>query len=134
MLDECSKHVESLKFLEQEFIGVSELILVHVLASALDKDIRRRWEHTVQHGDLPNYDQMLKYLKDECFTMERCDGPSIKQLQIQAKPFAIKQPHKSLAAVGSNMESTCDVCGRGHLIHACSEFKELSILQRVSLR
>ncbi|XP_062557639.1 uncharacterized protein LOC134222506 [Armigeres subalbatus] len=59
LLDECSKHVESLKFLQQEFLGVSELILVHVLASALDKDIRRRWEHTVKHGDLPGLNSVI---------------------------------------------------------------------------
>ncbi|XP_065075910.1 uncharacterized protein LOC135699567 [Ochlerotatus camptorhynchus] len=133
LLDECSKHVESLKFLEQEFIGVSQIILVHVLAAALDRDIRRRWEHTVKHGDLPSYDQMMKYLKEECFTMERCDDSSTKQHHLQAKPSAVatKQSQRSLTAVGTDSESRCDFCGKGHLNYTCSEFKGLSIQQRV---
>ena len=37
LVDECTRHAEVLKFLEQEFTGVSELMLVHLLTTALDK-------------------------------------------------------------------------------------------------
>lgn len=134
LLDECSKHVESLKFLEQEFLGVSELILVHVLAATLDKEIRRRWEHTVKHGELPTYDAMMEFLKEECFTMERCDGPTTKAAPAQAKVStgATRSSQKSVAAVTTASDPKCDFCGKGHLNFACPEFKELSVQQRLA--
>ncbi|XP_055527392.1 uncharacterized protein LOC129720007 [Wyeomyia smithii] len=71
LLDECTRHMEALKFLGQALTEVSELIVVHLLAAALDKDTRRRWESTVIHGDLPNYGKMMKYLKEQCFIFGR---------------------------------------------------------------
>ncbi|XP_055584946.1 uncharacterized protein LOC129737808 [Uranotaenia lowii] len=69
LIDECTRHVEGLKFLDQEFTGVSELMLIHLLTSALDKDTRRHWEGTVKHGSLPSYSDTLKFLKEQCFIL-----------------------------------------------------------------
>ncbi|XP_055527976.1 uncharacterized protein LOC129720518 [Wyeomyia smithii] len=107
LVDECSRHVASLKFLQQEFTGVSEQIFVHLLANSLDKETRRRWESTIAHGQLPNYADTLKFLKDQCFVFERCE--------VSKLPPKVK----------------CDFCGKGHPNFTCSEFKSLSVPQRL---
>ena len=131
LVDECSKHVESLKYLGQEFSGVSEQIVVHLLAAALDKDTRRHWESTIVHGELPNYTDTLKFLKDQCFVLERCE--SSKSSQPQSKMMMPAKPihQKSLAVTTNASEIKCDFCGKGHLNFTCSEFKSLSVLQRL---
>ncbi|XP_058827697.1 uncharacterized protein LOC131687629 [Topomyia yanbarensis] len=136
LIDECTRHVESVKFLEQPFTGVSEQIVVHLLAVALDKETRRRWESTVKHGELPGYDMMLKFLKEQCFVLERCESTNPKQSATQVKPINIQskasfaKSHASTASAES--EYKCDFCGKGHLNYTCPEFKALPLQQRLS--
>ncbi|XP_039451880.1 uncharacterized protein LOC120430829 [Culex pipiens pallens] len=134
LVDECTRHVESLKFLGQEFTGVSELIVVHLLGAALDKDTRRLWESEVKNCDLPKYDKMLQFLKAQCFVLERCEDLNQKQPTVQPKPV-VKSTQKSYAMSTSKFEITsedrCDICGNGHKNHACPVFKELPMPQKL---
>lgn len=52
LLDECVFRVE---YLEQELYGISDLILVHILASAMDLVTRMAWEATRKKNELPTY-------------------------------------------------------------------------------
>ncbi|XP_055530878.1 uncharacterized protein LOC129721844 [Wyeomyia smithii] len=122
LVDECSRHVESLKFLQQEFTGVSEQIVVHLLANSLDKETRRRWESTIAHGQLPNYDDTLKFLKDQCFVLERCEVSKLPPSQAKTLAPAKLNHQKSLALTSSEVEVKCDFCGKGHPNFTCSEF------------
>ncbi|XP_058448937.1 uncharacterized protein LOC131428894 [Malaya genurostris] len=135
LMEECTRHVESLKFLEQEFTGVSELIVVHLLAASLDKETRRRWECTVKHGDLPNYNQMLEFLKEQCFILERCDSLNSKPAQNQHKPTNKSNQKTYIVTDGegaTKMKYKCDFCGKPHHNFTCSEFKTLSMQQRLA--
>ncbi|XP_055620544.1 uncharacterized protein LOC129764919 [Toxorhynchites rutilus septentrionalis] len=38
LIDECTRHVEGLRFMGQELLGVSELLVVNILTSALDRE------------------------------------------------------------------------------------------------
>ncbi|XP_055543181.1 uncharacterized protein LOC129728753 [Wyeomyia smithii] len=49
LVDECTRHVENLKFLQQEFTGVSEQFVIHLLSECLDRETRKRWESTIKH-------------------------------------------------------------------------------------
>ncbi|XP_053699167.1 uncharacterized protein LOC128746143 [Sabethes cyaneus] len=133
LVDECTRHVESLKYLEQEFTGVSEQILVHLLAKALDKETRRRWETTIVHGELPQYADTLKFLKDQCFVLERCESTT-KPQQTQSKTVVTAKPNsqKSYAITSSEYEVKCDFCSKPHANFTCSEFRSLSIPQRLA--
>ncbi|XP_053698991.1 uncharacterized protein LOC128745961 [Sabethes cyaneus] len=133
LVDECTRHVESLKYLEQEFTGVSEQILVHLLAKALDKETRRRWETTIVHGELPQYADTLKFLKDQCFVLERCESTT-KPQQTQSKTVTTAKPNsqKSFAITSSEYEVKCDFCSKPHANFTCSEFRSLSIPQRLA--
>lgn len=136
LLDECTKHVEGLKFLEQEFTGVSELIVVHLLSTSLGRDTRRRWESTIKHGELPTYEDTLKFLKEQCFVLERCASTTQKPIQSQFKPsFGMSKPPVQkihAATASSDQESKCDFCTKEHQNFMCPDFKLLSVQQRLS--
>lgn len=82
----CTTHVESLKFLGQESTGISELIVIYLLSIALSKDLLKRWESTIKKEELPEYDEMVEFLKAHCFVMERCDNMNPKKPAVQPKP------------------------------------------------
>lgn len=73
LIDECSRHVENLKFMKQKLLGVSELFVVNILTAALDKETREHWESTLTHGELPKYDDTIECLKQRCLVLERCE-------------------------------------------------------------
>ncbi|XP_055604341.1 uncharacterized protein LOC129752591 [Uranotaenia lowii] len=132
LIDECTRHVEGLKFLDQEFTGVSELILIHLLTSALDKDTRRRWEGTIKHGSLPSYTETLKFLKEQCFILERCENSSIKGNQQHSSSSSNKFTiTKANSAVIMNKPAVlCEFCDKDHPNFSCLEFRNLSIQER----
>ncbi|XP_065078611.1 uncharacterized protein LOC135701683 [Ochlerotatus camptorhynchus] len=135
LVDECSKHVEGLKFLERPFDGVGEDFVIHLLASALHHDVRHLWESTIKHAELPNYDEMLKFLKEQTFILERVEASSQKPVSVPAKPSpSTNRPsvQKAHAAVSSSeTEMKCEFCGKAYQNFACSEFKSLSVPQRL---
>ncbi|XP_055622932.1 uncharacterized protein LOC129766428 [Toxorhynchites rutilus septentrionalis] len=77
LIDTCVGHVENLKFLGQEFSGVSELIVVHILTGALDKESKRAWESSMEHGSLPHYNNTISFLKNRISILERCQVSTI---------------------------------------------------------
>lgn len=64
-------HVENLKFLGQQFTGVSEQIAVYLLAHALDDATYKLWKATIKRGELPNYEAAIQFLKDRVSVLER---------------------------------------------------------------
>lgn len=73
LLDEATRHVESLRYLQQDVIGVSEHIIVFLIASALDKSTRKAWESTQKKGELPKYEPTIKFLMSRCQILENCE-------------------------------------------------------------
>ncbi|XP_062542508.1 uncharacterized protein LOC134210476 [Armigeres subalbatus] len=134
LVDECSKHVEGLKFLEREFEGVGEDFVIHLLAAALHNDIRHMWESTIKHGELPDYDEMLTFLKEQTFILERVEAsnPKSSSMSVKSVPAANKPAQKVHATVSSiETEMKCDFCGNSHANYHCAAFKALSIPQRL---
>ncbi|XP_055527349.1 uncharacterized protein LOC129719969 [Wyeomyia smithii] len=74
IITEANRHVESLRYLQQEITGVSEHIIVYLLISALDKATRKSWEATKKKGELPNYKQVNEFLKSRCQILENCEA------------------------------------------------------------
>ncbi|XP_055605321.1 uncharacterized protein LOC129753522 [Uranotaenia lowii] len=136
LLDECTRHVESLKYLEQEFTGISELMLVHLLTNALDKDTRRRWEGTIKHGDLPSYHDTMKFLKEQCFVLERCEAANQSYNQPQSKPSGGKLlSTRTNTAIITKDEAMikCEICSENHANYTCPEFRALSVQERLTM-
>ncbi|XP_065078903.1 uncharacterized protein LOC135701886 [Ochlerotatus camptorhynchus] len=133
LIDECSRHVENLKFHEQHLLGVSEIIIVHILSGALDQETRELWEGTIDHGDLPKYAETMEFLRKRCLVLERCEStapsvPFIKQAATKAPP---SKASKISAAATVSSEIVCELCGGDHPNFKCSTFRSMSVAQRL---
>lgn len=135
LVDECCRHVESLKFLKQELLGVSELFVVNVLTAALDKETREHWESTLTHGQLPKYTDTINWLKHRCLVLERCETANPlftvpKPLMNSRMSVPIKQISRSSNAVTSQDETICELCNGQHPNYKCTEFRNMTVAQR----
>ncbi|XP_062700072.1 uncharacterized protein LOC134284801 [Aedes albopictus] len=135
LLSTVTHHVESLKFLQQQIIGVSEHMIVYLVVSALDRATRKSWEGTQRKGDLPKYDQTISYLKSRCQILENCETADLATKQnTKPKPFQPSKmnPQRSYAASTNPFESTsvCEICGGSHLNFQCSTLSDLSPAQK----
>ncbi|XP_055643539.1 uncharacterized protein LOC129779832 [Toxorhynchites rutilus septentrionalis] len=138
LVDTCVGHVENLKFLGQEFSGVSELVVVHILTSALDKESKRAWESTMEHGSLPNYHDTISFLKNRISILERCqvsdtsnnqkllDSMSHKRNQVSNK-----QPNSRVNT--ATVSANCEFCEGNHFAFKCSSFHGLDIDERLKM-
>ncbi|XP_058816629.1 uncharacterized protein LOC131679895 [Topomyia yanbarensis] len=133
LVDECSRHVENLKFLNQEFTGISEQFVVHLLSEALDKETRRRWETTIKHGELPSYDATIKFLKEQCFILERCETSNSKENQPAKKSVKSTGQHSLVTTSASESKFKCEFCGDSqHKGFRCPQFLAMSVPQRLA--
>ncbi|XP_065079908.1 uncharacterized protein LOC135702791 [Ochlerotatus camptorhynchus] len=53
LIDDVTRHVDRLSLMKEEMLGVSERIVVNLIAGALDKDTRLQWESSIPHKELP---------------------------------------------------------------------------------
>lgn len=136
LVESISSHVENLKFLEQEFTGVSELIVVHLIARALDPTTKKLWESTIKRGELPSYDNTARFLKDRVSILERCHDTceEAKSLRATGKPATKKPllPKANAATTSPSMDQRCSICDESHVTYKCSVFNSLNVSDRLS--
>ncbi|XP_055622774.1 uncharacterized protein LOC129766280 [Toxorhynchites rutilus septentrionalis] len=136
LIDNCNRHVEGLRFMEQSVDGTAGLIVVKLLTSCLDGETRKQWEQTLEHGELPNFDESLKFLRNYCQVLERCEidktssSNVAKKLPKSGKPSW--SPRTSHPATSVPSDSVCDVCTGSHLNYKCPSFLKMNVGQRVS--
>lgn len=147
LLNECTRHVEGLRFLKHDIIGISEQIIVYVLTNALDKATRKAWEATQRRGELPRYEPTITFLKNRCQILENCESATpdstvttphgTKSKLTSALPrMPFQKSHtastSSATSVGSTSpEESCDICNGEHLNFQCTVFKKLPAMQRL---
>ncbi|XP_055522883.1 uncharacterized protein LOC129717066 [Wyeomyia smithii] len=131
IITEANRHVESLRYLQQEITGVSEHIIVYMLISALDKATRKSWEATQKKGELQNYKQVNEFLKSRCQILENCEAafqtapPIFKSKQQPTKVL----PQKS-HTVSASTPQTCEICGGDHRNYQCNALIYLTASQK----
>ncbi|XP_065081187.1 uncharacterized protein LOC135703790 [Ochlerotatus camptorhynchus] len=141
LVESFISHVENLKFLGQELTGVSEQILVYILAGALDDETKMHWESTVKRGVMPTYDETITFLKHRVSVLERCQiqaphsEAQPKQQRVNLKPITYKPSFQkaNAATTPTQQELRCDFCSSNHFTYKCPSFKNLSISQRFAL-
>lgn len=140
LLDECTRHIENLRYMKQQLTGVSELVVVYLLAAALDRNTRKQWEATIPRGQLPKYEDTIKFLKKQCNILENCENANQatssshpQQPTVKPSPLQKSSGPKSFAAAAASSGSyeKCDFCGKDHKNFLCDVFKSLSLPQRV---
>ncbi|XP_062704116.1 uncharacterized protein LOC134286511 [Aedes albopictus] len=136
LIDTCNRHVEGLRFMEQEVDGTAGLVVVKLLIMCLDGETRKQWELTLDHGELPDLDGSLKFLRNYCQVLERCEVDKMPSSKAVAKPPATPKtsfsPRSSLPATSSPAENVCDICAGQHCNYKCPTFLSMSVDQRVS--
>ncbi|XP_062538373.1 uncharacterized protein LOC134206662 [Armigeres subalbatus] len=135
LIDTCSRHVEGLRFMKQEVDGTAGLIVVKLLEiMCLDGETRKQWEQTLEHGELPDLDDTLKFLRNYCQVLERCEV-DMASAKIAFKPLATgrtaAQPRNSHPVTSSSSDNVCELCEGQHSNYKCSKFLSMSIDQRV---
>ncbi|XP_058828383.1 uncharacterized protein LOC131688228 [Topomyia yanbarensis] len=136
LVNEVTRHVESLRYLKQELTGVSEHMTVFLVVNDLDKSTRKAWESTQRKGELPSYEQTIKFLTSRAEILENCEAAY--QIQVPAannpKPTALwPKPSQKSHAASANPTKTkpaCDFCGGSHRNFQCSTFISLSTSQK----
>ncbi|XP_055622781.1 uncharacterized protein LOC129766285 [Toxorhynchites rutilus septentrionalis] len=137
LLDRCTNHVESLEYLGQNVTGVSELMIVYLLTSALDTSTRRHWEQKIEPGVLPEYKSTLSFLKSQCQILERCEQvcqPSYPKSSIIKPTIMPKFTSQRSHTATTNEELPfvkCDFCGAPHRNYQCNKLSTLSNAERV---
>ncbi|XP_055622822.1 uncharacterized protein LOC129766324 [Toxorhynchites rutilus septentrionalis] len=137
LIDTCVGHVENLKFLGQEFSGVSELIVIHILTSALDKESKRAWESSMEHGSLPHYNNTISFLKNRISILERCQVSTISnenqfnRISPKRNEISNKQPNSRINA--AMFSTNCEFCEGDHFAFKCPSFNALKIDERLKM-
>ncbi|XP_055615150.1 uncharacterized protein LOC129761453 [Toxorhynchites rutilus septentrionalis] len=139
LLDEATRHVESLRYLQQHLTGVSEHMVVYLIVNALDRSTRKAWESSLRKAELPKYEPTIAFLKSRCQILENCENatqPSGLQPKSKTVPVTAKLPTtRSHAAVTKPAEintivNACAFCGGQHMNFQCNKLNDLSAAQK----
>lgn len=129
---DCVRHVESLKFHQMDLTGMSESLVINLLASKLDIETRKLWESTIEHGQLPSYENTVKFLQARCSVLERIEASESNASVVVAKQRATTnkssagKAHTAVAAETVH-DNSCDICRSNHAVHRRNEFKAMSV-------
>ncbi|XP_058817756.1 uncharacterized protein LOC131681067 [Topomyia yanbarensis] len=136
LLDESTRHVESLRYLNQQLIGISEHMIVYTITNALDKATRKAWESTLKRGELPKYESTIAFLKTRCQILENCETstpvaptPVPKSKFVTVVPKAPIQKSYATTTVNTNQAEMCELCGGAHFNYQCATLKNLNASQ-----
>lgn len=132
LVDECKRHVEALKFHNYEVSGVSDVLLVNILASRMDLDTRKLWEGSITHGEIPTYEETTAFLAKRCQVLERIETNTVaaKQKKPIGTTAATKASPMKVSSLAASAEFRCNFCDESHVNHQCSEFLKLGPNER----
>lgn len=138
LLDKCINHVESLKYLKQEITGISELVIVYLLTSALDSSTRRHWEQSLTPRELPKYKPTVSFLKSQIEILERweqsCPPPPPKPSAtkpVQTPKVASQRSHAATTNQLTTTTEKCAFCGESHYNFQCNKLSFMSPAEKI---
>ncbi|XP_065094366.1 uncharacterized protein LOC135714877, partial [Ochlerotatus camptorhynchus] len=136
LIDTCNRHVEGLRFMEQEVVGTAGLIVVKLLTMCLDGETRKQWELTMEHGELPDLEESMKFLRSYCQVLDRCEVDKASSAKAAVKPPMMGKTSSSQRtsnpATSSSPENVCEICAGQHCNYKCPSFLSMSVDQRVT--
>ncbi|XP_050077620.1 uncharacterized protein LOC126564582 [Anopheles maculipalpis] len=71
LVEEIDSHIENLKYLGEEFTGLSRAVIVYLIAQALHPETKKLWEGSVAKNEQPGYEKTMSFLKDRVSVLER---------------------------------------------------------------
>lgn len=95
LLDTLTKHVDALKNRSLHVAGLSEMILLNVVAKRLDKETRKLWESQIPFDELPTYTDMIAFLRERSRVLQK-----MKDYTEVCPPAPAKQKGKPSDQIG----------------------------------
>ncbi|XP_058840546.1 uncharacterized protein LOC131696033 [Topomyia yanbarensis] len=127
LIDSCSKHVDALKNRELLVEGLSEMILVNVIAKRLDKDTRKIWESQLSQEELPSYTEMIDYLRERVRILQKMTSYTEQRTLSTTKQRNKPEQKIQQARNFVQTKELCYCCNGDHLIYKCDQFKQLNV-------
>ncbi|XP_055605508.1 uncharacterized protein LOC129753687 [Uranotaenia lowii] len=128
-------HVDNLKFLGHGFADVAEYMVVFLMSRALDDETKKLWESTIRKGELPTYEDTIRFLKERVSVLERCQtstDDSQHKYHQSSKFYPPRHSRINTLSSQARKQPHCDFCGKDHLNFECPQFNEMSVSQRIS--
>jgi hypothetical protein len=131
LLNSVMKHVRALRTLGFQVENLSELFLISIVASKLDRNSRKLYEMGVaKKKEFPKWLELQKFMEDQLRILENLEGMN-RCNDVEKKKIEIKKPSaKAFVLSGAEDSSKCIVCKTDHKLESCEKFKSLSIKER----
>lgn len=131
LFDNVTKHLRSLKALGEPTEHWDTLI-VHIITNKLDSITRREWESYETKNELPQMEDINKFLKHRCELLEKLE---FNKTDNQGK---VKNRNYSNAYLNTNnngnnvVKLSCYFCKKPHTIYNCDIFLKYSPSARIN--
>ncbi|XP_018395616.1 PREDICTED: uncharacterized protein LOC108774101 [Cyphomyrmex costatus] len=124
LIDTAQKHIQSLKALGQPTDQWNGLLL-HLITSKLDKVTYREWEKSLDGTELPNINDLWKFLRNKCHVLQAVASETSNSSKGTNKTRQVLLEAQS--------QSKCCICSKNHNIVFCDSFKQLDHSKRVDV-
>ncbi|XP_049290939.1 uncharacterized protein LOC125767946 [Anopheles funestus] len=128
-----NRHVGGLQYQNIQVDAMSGLLLTKIITARLDDQTLQLWERTQEHGKLPDFEQIMKFLQSECQVLERFQNrPQAATVKEgNHKQSTGKLPSQKAHAVSSSSTShPCLVCSEKHRHFECPALNKMEPAKR----
>ncbi|XP_011877569.1 PREDICTED: uncharacterized protein LOC105567357, partial [Vollenhovia emeryi] len=128
ILDGVLKHTRALRSLDRPIDHWGDL-LVHIVTSKLDMKSIKEWENSIESTRVPTFEELIEFLKKRCQTLE-----AVSKVGRSNRANANSLQDNVQRSKGCNVAATkfkCSYCQGDHSVYSCTDFKSLSVDERV---
>ncbi|UYV61853.1 hypothetical protein LAZ67_1006857 [Cordylochernes scorpioides] len=108
LLDTCNESIQNLSILGLERNNLSDMILIHIIQSKLDRSIRKEWEMSFLEKEYPSYEKIIYFL--ERFAGSLGSFQNKENLKQFYKMNKSTHSHSATFASGSSIDSRVKSC------------------------
>ncbi|UYV79200.1 hypothetical protein LAZ67_17001487 [Cordylochernes scorpioides] len=131
LLDTCNESIQNLSILGLERNNLSDMILIHIIQSKLDRSIRKEWEMSLLEKEYPSYEKMVSFLERFAGSLGSFQNKeNSKQFYKMNKST---HSHSATFASGSSIDSrvkSCVLCKGEHFLLKCPKFNGMMLPER----
>uniref|UniRef100_A0A182YSJ1 Uncharacterized protein n=1 Tax=Anopheles stephensi TaxID=30069 RepID=A0A182YSJ1_ANOST len=127
------RHIGGLEYQGIQVDAMSGLLLTKIITARLDDQTLQLWERAQEHGQLPDFNETMKFLQSECQVLERFQNrpQAATGKEGSPKPSTSKLPsQRSHAASPAPSLHSCFICGESHRHFECPVFNKLEPARR----
>ncbi|UYV82256.1 hypothetical protein LAZ67_21001470 [Cordylochernes scorpioides] len=131
LLDTCNESIQNLSILGLERNNLSDMILIHIIQSKLDRSIRKEWEMSLLEKEYPSYEKMISFL--ERFAGSLGSFQNKENSKQFCKMNKSTHSHSATFASDSSIDSrvkSCVLCKGEHFLLKCPRFNGMMLPER----